>query len=193
MTSDKSIQMNRLDQKGMTLLETLVALGIFSTVVVVTTGLFISGIKAQTRASEMNLLNNEASFILERMGREMRVAWEVDNMRISSANGAGDDSEGPRIQFTNHDNMSTVYCLSSETGTCQNSGQAVSVSYDNGASFLPITSPNVELVNLLFSSNGDPSTLPPTQKIITIFLELQSKRDPSVSVKLQTSVVPRVY
>lgn len=185
--------MCKLDESGMTLLETLVALGIFSVVIVFTTGLFISGIKAQSRASEMNLVNNEASFILDRIGREVRMAKDVSDMQILKFDGSTILNPGPRIKFTNHESDATIYCQANSSGTCMNPGNFVSVSYDNGSNFTLISSPSVKIVDLKFYSNGDPAGVPPTQKIITIYLELQSLRDPSVSIKLQTSVVPRVY
>lgn len=190
---NRSVQKNNLDQNGMTLLETLIALGLFSVVIVFITGLFVSGIKAQTRASEMNLVNNEAGFILERMAREIRMANSVDDMRITHPNGTTDDNPGSRIKFTNHDSDVAVYCQANPAGNCQNPGTSVSISYDGGANFTPITSQNVEVVNLEFYSN--PVIVPPMARppVITIFLELASSQDPSVYVKLQTSVVPRVY
>ena len=185
--------MRRLDESGMTLLETLVSLGIFSVVIVFTMGLFISGIKAQARVSEMNLVNNEASFLLDRIGREIRMAKDVSDMQILKFDGSTILNPGPRIKFTNHDSNPTVYCQADFSGACKNPGDYVSVSYDNGANFTQISSPNVKMVDLKFYSNGDPAGVPPTQKIITIYLELQSLKDPSVSIGLQTSVVPRVY
>lgn len=185
--------MYELNKKGMTLLETLVALGIFSVVVVFTTGLFINGIKAQVRASEMNLVNNEASFLLERMGREIRMANKIDNMTITNSSGGGSPNPGPRINFTNHESKAAVYCRANSSGNCQNPGNTISVSYDGGANFIPISSRDVSVARLRFFYNGDLVAAPAQQPIITIFLELESSRDSSVKIKLQTSVVPRVY
>ena len=193
MISDKSTKMYELDQKGMTLLETMVALGLFSLVIVFTMGLFISGIKSQARASEMNLVNNEASFLLERMGREIRMANKIDDMQIRDYNGGGTPNPGPRINFTNHESKSAVYCQADSSGVCASGVSAVAVSVGYDGSFVPISSPNVKVTDLQFYSNGDLVASPAEQPIITILLELESSRDPSVTIKLQTSVVPRVY
>lgn len=176
--------MHKLDQKGMTLLETIVALGLFSLVIVFTMGLFIGGMKSQSLASEMNLTNNEASFLLERMAREIRMANDV-NFTI--------ENNDSKITFTNHDGITVIYCASSAAGTsCQNNGVNLSVKYGTDA-MTQINSPNVKIKNLSFFANGNPMAVPPTQKILTVYLELSGVKHTNVSTKLQTSVVPRVY
>lgn len=174
------------DQKGLTLIETLVALGIFSTVVVFTMGLFISASKAQVAASEMNLVNDEGSFLLERISREIRMASKNDDIEITTGGPAIDRRK--KIKFTNNESLRTIYCLA--TISCAGAGQNVAVSYDDGASYALINSSSVSINNLKFYLNGDGAN---EQPIVTIMLEVASKKIPSISVSLQTSVVPRVY
>lgn len=179
--------MSTYNQKGLTLIETLVTLGIFSTVVVFTMGLFISASKAQIAASEMNLVNSEASFLLERMSREIRMASKNDDINITPSAGNQADRY-KKIEFTNNESLREIYCLA--TTSCNGSGQNIAVSYDNGATYALINSLNVRIDNLKFYLNGGGAN---EQPIVTIVLGVSSKKMAGVSVSLQTSVVPRVY
>ncbi len=181
-----------LNQKGLTLIETLVTLGIFSTVVVFTMGLFISANKAQVAASEMNLVNSEGSYLLERIGREIRMASknDVGDIDIPTTGPTPLNDRRRIITFTNNESLATKYCKAIDSSSCNGTGQNIAVSYDNGASYALINSSSVSINNLLFYLNGGGAN---EQPIVTIYLEVASKKIPSISISLQTSVVPRVY
>ncbi len=174
------------NQKGLTLIETLVTLGIFSTVIVFTMGLFINANKAQVAAREMNLVNDEASFLLERISREIRMASKNNSGDIVIESGGG--LKDKKLTFTNNENLVTIYCMAATS--CDGAGQNVAVSYNGGAGYALINSSDVKVDYLKFYLNGGGAN---EQPIVTVVLKVSSKKIPSVSISLQTSVVPRVY
>lgn len=191
MKFDIKSKIIRLDSKGMTLFEILVALGIFSLVIVFSVGLFISGIKTQKKVNELGLVNSEGSFLLERMIREIRMANAVSDMTITNSSGNVSANPGSRINFTNHEGKATVYCKANSAGVCSNSGSFISIGY--GGTFMSASSSKIIVSDINFYLNGKTNNPQTDQPMITIVLELTSAKDSTVTTTMQTSVIPRVY
>ncbi len=159
--------MIKLNKKGMTMLETIVALGIFGMVIISAVGLFVGGYNSHKKAVAMNNLQKEGGYLLERISREIRMASANDDISIVGGNS---------ISFTNHEVVTTVYSLT---------GATVEVKYGAAAN-IPLSSSNVTVDELNFYKVG-------SQPIVIISMRLISARDTTVELLLQTSVVPRVY
>lgn len=121
--------------KGFTLLELIVAIGVFSTVISASTGIFISTLTAQRKAIALQNIQDNIRFAAESMAKEIRTGKNF------SAN-----PEGTQLNFTNAAGASVVYLLTAGR---------IEKSSDNGATFLPITADNIEVAALKFYLRGE--------------------------------------
>lgn len=64
------------NNEGFTLVELIVAMGVFVTAITVASGVFIQGMRSERGLTEAIAVNNEMSLALERMAREIRVGYE---------------------------------------------------------------------------------------------------------------------
>lgn len=133
LTTHYSLQTN----KGFTLLELIVAIGVFSAVISASTGIFISTITAQRKAIALQNVQDNIRFAAESMAKEIRTG------KTFSVNAQG----GSQLNFTNAAGASVIYRLS---GTA-----AIEKSSDGGANFLPITADNIEVASLKFYLTGE--------------------------------------
>lgn len=60
--------------KGFTLIEMIIALGVFSVVVTAATNLFTAGLKGQRKSLALQYLQNDARYALELMNKEIRMS-----------------------------------------------------------------------------------------------------------------------
>ena len=68
---------NRNEQRGFTLLEMIVSLGIFTVVAVIAVGALVRTVSLNRQAQTLQSSMNNISFALESMSRELRVASEI--------------------------------------------------------------------------------------------------------------------
>ncbi|MEK7123536.1 MAG: prepilin-type N-terminal cleavage/methylation domain-containing protein [Patescibacteria group bacterium] len=121
--------------KGFTLLELIVAIGVFSAVISASTGIFLSTLTAQRKAIALQNIQDNIRFAVESMAKEIRTG------KTFSAN-----PERTQLNFINAAGASVVYRLS---------GTAIERSQDNGTTFLPITADNIEVSGLKFYLSGE--------------------------------------
>jgi prepilin-type N-terminal cleavage/methylation domain-containing protein len=62
-------------QRGFTLIEVLVAIGVFSIVVAIATGGFVNSLRTQRQVASLISTQSNASLVLEQMAREMRTGF----------------------------------------------------------------------------------------------------------------------
>jgi len=182
--------------KGFTLLEILVSLGIFSVILVICMGIFVSGSNYYRKTLSYLEVQREASYLLEMMSREIRMARTIcdDQMTaecIPPATKA--DQQGNNdsdIEFMNHEGDWLKYCLAAEDGVCDGiNGKNVGVNIDGNA--YRINSKYVSIEDLKFYVNN--FNTGPQQRIITIAMRLRSNSVPDTSMLAQTSVAMRIY
>jgi len=85
------------EKKGFTILETIVALGIFSVIIALTTNGFIRALRTQSQASSFAYVNDNLSTVIEQMTREVRTGSDIcfntttcpNNSTLSFVNAAG--------------------------------------------------------------------------------------------------------
>ena len=89
---------------GFTLIEMIVAIGVFSFMIVVVLGSLLMVINAQRKAFYIRQAQDNARFALERMAREIRLTQVSTNPRITTANGGNDitfvNSKGQTITYS---------------------------------------------------------------------------------------------
>src|SRR3989344_7482502 len=166
-----------MKESGFTLIELLVAVFIFSILVTIAGGSFVSALSLQRRALNIKNTEENGRFILELMARELRVANPI-NTPDTSCPGSG----ASILSFQHPVNGAVVYSLSG--------GQ---VHRQVGGSDTIISNPNVEISRLNFCISGN-SLNDDKQPRVTIILSLKSggTMAESGTIDLQTSVSQRV-
>lgn len=119
---------------GFTLLELIVAIGVFSAVISASTGIFISTLVAQRKAISLQNVQDNIRFATESMAKEIRTG---ENFSVNGET---------QLNFTNAAGASIVYLLSAGR---------IEKSADGGATFLPITADNIEVASLKFYLTGE--------------------------------------
>jgi len=92
------------EKSGFTLLETMVAIGIFSVVVVLTTSGFIRSLRTQRQASAFAYVNDNLSTVIEQMMREVRTGTDI------CFNSTSCQSQSV-LSFVNAAGKTITYCL----------------------------------------------------------------------------------
>jgi len=169
-------------KNGFTILEVLIAMGIFASIITMAVFMFTGGSENQKRISELHLLQREGIFLMEKMAKELRMAEDKNLIQLPS--------KPWEITFTNYEGVSTVYCLSDSNGSnCKPSGGPIFESLARNG--VVINSTDVAIEDIKFYFADDLSNIQP---IITITMKIKKKHKPQTAgLILQNSVALRVY
>lgn len=177
--------------KGFTLVEMLVTLFIFSITFGAASGLFVSAIKNQSRTLASQQLLDQTSYLIEYMGRALRMARKDD---IDYGDGAVNCLSGDKvnfatttggIKFRNYKDECQEFFLDNNTHQLMES--------KNGGIPNALTSPNlyVEKFNLSLSGEFQPP-VDYLQPRLTMFLEIRKAGAGSQpKIKIQTTISQR--
>ncbi|MCP6718331.1 MAG: prepilin-type N-terminal cleavage/methylation domain-containing protein [Patescibacteria group bacterium] len=185
-------------QKAYTLIEVLIAVAIFFTVIAGPTGLFILSLKSQNRILGSREILDNSSHVLEYMSRALRMAkkelncgdrWEPETCFCLKDNGYGFNYEityqGKGIKFNNAQDPSI--CQEFFWDTIDN---RLKESKD-GAGAVPLTSDDLEVVLFKFKEFGFTQS-DNIQPRVVIFLEMRKKNElESPKIKIQTTISQR--
>lgn len=178
------------DSKGFTLIEIVVALGIFSVIMIISLGTFTNFIINQRRAIAEQELQEDMRLMLELMNREIRTGFGNTFDLVG-----GDDAT---LAFRNEDRNCVFYGLS---GTRLVRSQATVAAADSchldalyhNDTKIPINDPATELVKVKFivqpaipSATGDTLT---KQGFVTILL--RARQANATDLNIQSSVSSR--
>ena len=162
-------------EKGFTLIELMVAVGVFSIAITASSGLFITSLRGQQRTYVVQNLADNARYAMEAMAKEMRMG-----SGFSGATCAGNS-----CSFISHmmhrDGKNVKFSL----------GTDAKIMFNDGISELPITSANIEVTSLDFELIGGSAT---TQERVVIVMQARvagSSPYTSADITLQTTVSPR--
>lgn len=178
------------ENKGMTLIELLVALIIVSLAVGAISGIFRHVVKGQARALTSQQLMDQSSYVIEYMGRSLRMAKKDDDLGTCTgtpyANYAKTRS-GNGIAFMNYQGECQEFYL--DTGTSQIKEEREGVTNE-------LSSEKIEIVSFNIGPDTSWSQESRLQPRITIFLESKGKREMLKSeeqpvVKIQTTISQR--
>jgi prepilin-type N-terminal cleavage/methylation domain-containing protein len=156
---------NSKKRQGFSLVELLVATALFTIVVAISAGSFLSILEASRQSRELNNLMLAVDFAMEDMSRTIRTG---SNFTVS----------GSQISFFDEDDASVTYWRSGTRIL------KTTPSYSNS----PLTPDDVEIQALTFSENPNPTGNQP-RIIINVVGRLGS--DPDDMFYLQTSVTQR--
>ena len=166
--------------KGFTLIEMMVALGIFSVLLVAVMNTFVKGFAAQKKVAEMQAVQRDGVYLMEIISREIRMA-----SNITSASG----TSGTSVSFLSHDGLTpdTLCLFNSGTNSCSSITGSSDFAFNNTV----INSSDVKVASLHFyCSNGNYGASEP---MITFSMTLQSVKDPTVQIPFQSSASMRLY
>lgn len=166
--------MKHLDSnKGFTLVELLVSMSVFLVVLGLATGVFVRTFKTQRIVTQLSDSMTNVTLAIEQIARDARTGLnfepsgdlEVDVLRFTTGNAR-------RVAYTQ---------INNRIGRCQ--GACLTIDEDN---FEPITSPEVEIVDMSFIINSE-DFHPPRITILTTVMPNEI-----TEVFLQTTVSSRI-
>lgn len=184
-------------KRGFTLVEILVAVTIFVSVVAVASSLFVSAIQSQRRNLAYQELLDQTSYVMEYMSRSIRMAKRADGTcTVNSDYNYEAHTWNPPwgditcLHFKNYKDECQYFCLhltSSRlmTATTTNLSQPPPES-----EFTFLTSPDLTISSFNVIDKGwqKGDTLQP---LVAIFLEIKDKEQSSISIQIQTSISQR--
>jgi len=175
---------------GFTVVELLVATGIFATLVTIAVGVFIQALRTERILLHLMAINNNSGSAIEQIAREVRTGY-----RFCEASYIDPDNIGPclaaegndYLKFTNYQGVQVTYQLVVDAdghGTIVRSVGGVDV---------PVIASDVNVLNLWFTvSQPDENRCAPW--LVTLFLAFEAA-DPSITQQksfMQTSLTSRV-
>lgn len=175
------------NQKGVTLLELIVAVGIFSVVILAATGIFKSALEGQRSAIAAQNLQESMRYAMEVMSKEMRMAQkdvggadqcpDVANGKVYDIS-AGSD----RLDFRNYNDQCVSYNLA---------GTRLQIDRDGTSAF--ITPDEISVSNLQFVIVDNVSD---KQSRVTMKMNIEMATGKDMhkqKMTIQTSVSARYY
>lgn len=170
-------------RRGFTLVELVVAMGVFTVVVSIAVAIFVSAVRNQRLLTELMAVNNNAGGVLEQMAREMRTGYRFCEGRNPSAPCA---DEGSSAAFTNHEGEGVTYAYDAVNGAVTRQG-------------VPLTADNVLVTYATFAvfqknQNGlsDDDVCNPWRITIAMGVRPRNEALKDRETRLQTTVSSRV-
>ncbi len=183
----------KMTKGGFTLIEMLVAVMIFSLIIGVISGVFISGLRGQKMTLSSQKLLDQISYALEYMSRALRMANKqtADIPTCLSQEGLNYEitHSGSGLKFINHleeDDCQEFFLEDSQLKYRKKIGQA-------GEETLDLTSSNLQITYLNFSISGEGQD-DDLQPRVTIFLNMKGKGqkpEEQPEMKIQTTISQR--
>ncbi len=183
-------------QRGFTLIEILVSVAIFATVMVIALGALLSISESDRKAQTLKSVINNLNFSLDAMSRAMRTGTNyhcdvtqgtVTSPRDCTQAGGGATS----IAFLSAENQTIRYCRGNGS-TCSTTGTAVLVS-KNGAAYAPLTAAEVTITNLQFYVTGAQGATLQPYAVILLSGRVPVSASQNSTFDLQASVTQRLY
>lgn len=157
--------------KGFTLIEMIVTLGIFSILLVTVLAVFMRGFVTQRQVLEMQAVQRDGSYIMEILSRDIRMAQDFPSIA------PGESSTS--LTFKDHAGNNVTYALSGDNFMI------------NGAQ---ANASDVKITSLRFYSNDNPDgDYSRSEPLITVVMSVQSRKNPAAIINLETSVAMRLY
>ena len=168
---------NRFEKEngGFTLVELMIASGLFIILISIATGAFINTLRTQRIITNLSESLNNTSFAIEQIAREVRVGFGFES--------GGDEDT---LQFFNSSGNEVIYSLKNN-GDGNGDGQGIE-RCESGECRM-ITAPEVNISNLKFILQGDSEGdgEPPR---VTILISVMGEK--GIKVNMQTTISSRI-
>lgn len=177
--------------RGFTLIEIMVALAIFAIVMTIAAGSLLTIVNANRKSQSLQSVMNNLAFAMENMVRNMRTGTAYHcgssgNLETPQNCSGGDD-------FLALEAVGGSPGSSSDQVVYRLNGARIEKSENGGASFLPITAPEIEVTNLSFYVEGAALGDGEQPKIImTIAGEAGASARTRTDFSLQTTISQRI-
>lgn len=185
-------------KKGFTLVEMIVAIGLFTIVLFITSSAFLAVINADRKSRATRIAMDNLNIALEDMSRRIKTGTAYDcgggsNSGLTATNDCDVAGNISQIAFTEQDGTTrTSYWLDGDGGVIKRSS-------DGGAG-LPVTSSSeVTIISLKFIVGGSTKWAPggggdTAQPYVVIFIDGVTNAGKITSAfKMQTTVTQRAY
>lgn len=189
-------------EKGFTLIEVLVSVGIFAVVMTIALGALLAMTESNRRVETMKSVINTLNFALDSMSRSIRTGVNYRCSATGTAPQSCASSPSTALTFLAANgsvgdgtlqNVQVAYCRGNNS-TCSSSGTAILRSIDGGATFAPITSREVVIETLNFyvigAESGD-GIQPKVTVLLTGYVDVSATQRSRFN--LQTSITQRLY
>jgi prepilin-type N-terminal cleavage/methylation domain-containing protein len=191
---EKNISIKNLrTSNGFTLVEMMVAIAVFSIVMVTAMSALLNVIDANNKARAIKTAINNVSFALEGISKDMRMGTEYtclnddgDQESCDNSGNGGIKYKSPRAQngegyaYYVFRDTAIMECIEKEVGdTC------------GGSNFVAITSSEVEITSAIFYVLGANDDLKQPRMILTLSGKAGSKEKIATTFDLQTGVSQR--
>jgi prepilin-type N-terminal cleavage/methylation domain-containing protein len=187
------------DQRGISLMEMVVAVAVFSVVIMMAMDLYFIAQKAQRKTTAIQKVQSDARYSLEAMAREIRVdkidyKYYVDK-EIDLT------SDLSTLALRDNKDESIIFAKSSDPDVCGSDVDCLAVLINNNEPWYSLTPNNIEVKNLKFyiSPSSDPFAEDLTineQPRVTIVFNSQNvanRPEDERSLIIQTTVSSRFY
>ncbi|PIR02724.1 MAG: hypothetical protein CO031_00820 [Candidatus Nealsonbacteria bacterium CG_4_9_14_0_2_um_filter_37_38] len=186
-----------MKNKGLTLIELLVAITLLSLVMGAVVGIFAYVVRSQARDLASQQLLNQTSYVMEYMSRALRMAkkdssgscLETANLNyLKTLSGNG-------IRFLNYRNKCQEFRLDTSTKRLQE-GKSTTASKDDFGSWIDLTSDRLEVVSFNIGPANSWDQGDYEQPRVTIFFDIKGKGggvkpEEQPRIKIQTTISQR--
>ncbi|HEY4486213.1 MAG TPA: type II secretion system protein [Candidatus Paceibacterota bacterium] len=172
-------------KKGFTLIEMIVALGLFTVVILVGIGALTGMSAAASKTKATGIVIDNLNFALENMARGMRTGIDYHCGLDGTITEPADCATGSSaIAFRNDSNKTVIF---------RKNGTSIERSIDGGA-FLSITSPEITIDTLTFFVEGAPSGDSLQPKVFIIVRGTAGVREKDkTTFDIQTTISQRIF
>ncbi|MDO8520545.1 MAG: type II secretion system protein [bacterium] len=168
-------------KKGFTLIELVVAIGLFSIIVAIAIGGFIRALRTERQVIGLLAANSNASLAIEQMAREIRTGYDFCVMN-------GNSCGSSELSFRNANGLAVSYCLQDQ-GLFRGTGPGSCI----GSTGNTITATNVlvQYLNFIVSGNQSTDGYPP-RVTVAIGVSANTAGISGSIINLETTVSARV-
>ncbi|MDP3975193.1 MAG: type II secretion system protein [Candidatus Jorgensenbacteria bacterium] len=180
---------------GFTLVELIVAMGVFVVIVSIAVGVFVNTVRNQRLLTELMAVNNNAGGILEQIAREVRTGYRFCDNLIPPQNPALPCAlSDTTLSFTNYRGVNVTYAFDG------GNGGAVTRREEGEAFAVPLTAPEVGITYLTFSVNqfdgngiSSDDVCNPWRVTAVMGVRPKSETLADREIRLQTTISSRVF
>lgn len=191
---------------GFTLVEMMVALGIFTIALFLATSAFLSVVNADRKSRATRIATDNLNLMLEDMSRKLKTGYDYN---CGGGTGTSDCASQSTLALTDQTGLARIIykrgvgngvitpgSAASGCGTGYSATQGcVLRSDDGGTSFMLSTSPEIDITTLQFTVLGSAPWTDTTQPTVTVVAagSLGSQTSTKVAFRMQTTVTQRAY
>jgi len=183
---------NLSHRKGFTLLEVIVAVGVFSVVLVIAGGALLGVISANRKARDLQTIMNGLSFVVDGMVRQIRTGTDYHcgsgSYSVPQVCSVGDTQEEMAFEAAGGDSGSA-----SDQVVYRLNGTSIERSVDGGGSFSVLTAPEISIDTLKFWVFGETNNDQIQPRVLVLITGVAGQGKEASPFTLQTNITQRIF